>query len=160
MAGSIGLMKIANVILGLFVINLVACSRQPVPLPTLDSRFSRFHIIYFADAETPGFLSPDYVINSLGAEVEYSWPDVVDAAAADYTNAILIHRDVAQQIDVDGLVGFYDNAITLVFFDVWTPQIGDLIRDRQFSSDHWMDGSEPMDGDFYIIIWHQITCTK
>jgi hypothetical protein len=152
--------KTNAVALGLLAIILFACSQQTIPMPSLDSRFSEFQIIYFADAETTGFLSPNYVSSSLGSKVEYSWPDVVDAAAADYPNAILIHRDVVEQVDMESLIKFYDNATTLVFFDLWAPQIGDLVKDQQLSSDRWMDGSEPMGGDFYVIVWHKIECTN
>lgn len=153
--------KVAELFILLVILtSAAACKPLPPALPTLDSRFSRFHIIYLADESTQGILSPGAIAQSLGARVVFSWSELMGAATADYVSAIMIHRDAADQVEVYDLITFYDRGVTLVFLDVWTPQIGDLVRDRTISSDHWMDGSEPMEGDFYIIIWHQITCTK
>jgi hypothetical protein len=137
----------------------VACAQLPISMPTLDPRFSNFHIVYLVDESTSGIPSPEYVSQALGAKTVFSWPEVMTEANESRLSALIIHRDAIEEVISDDLAYLYDQGIALVFFDVWSPEVGDLIQNRTIANDGWMNGTaEPMAGDFYIIVFHKITC--
>lgn len=114
-------------------------------------------ILYFShrtDAQ-PGLLAPGHLHQALGAQPTGEWGDVMVLHQANPAAAIVIDGDAAQHADADDVANLYRRCVVLVFFNLYAPEIAQLLNAPHLLADGWMDGSDPYDGDFYILVHRQ-----
>lgn len=120
---------------------------------TIDEESLR--IVYLASSEDQaelGALSPQSISSVTGAEVIHDWGELDELLSAGSIDALLVHPNALETIDPSSLRLLYDQGTVLVFFNVYSPVIVELVGDECISRDGWMDGSDPYEGDFYVIV--------
>ncbi|MGH2582395.1 MAG: hypothetical protein ACRDFQ_05820 [Anaerolineales bacterium] len=138
----------------LLAILLVRCSTPisltPAVMP--DPRFSGYRILYLTQAEAAsGFLTPQSMVTSIGAQPVSRWADAVAAHENGDLDALMIHGSSFDQISADEIANIYDHGVVLVFFNVYSRLIGQMLGDSTIFQNSWMDGTaEPMPGNFYL----------
>jgi hypothetical protein len=112
-------------------------------------------IVYLASSEDQtelGVLSAQNISSVTGAEVIRDWSELDSLLETSPIDALLVHVNALETIDPSGISSLYDQGTVLVFFNVYSPTIADLVGDECISRDGWMDGSDPYEGDFYVIV--------
>lgn len=131
----------------LLAASLAACAQALAAEPEA-------RILYFThrtDAE-PGLLAPGRLRAALGAQAVGEWGDLMVLHAAQPAEAILIDGVAVAQANADDIARLYRECVVLAFFNVYAPEVAQLVNDPSVSWDGWMDGSEPYPSDFFIIV--------
>lgn len=125
---------------------LLGCRPQP--------QASAPSILYFTtrtDAQ-PSQLAPGRLQVALGAQPVGEWGDLMLLHAAQPAKAILLDGAELAGVDAADVQALYRQCVLLGFFNVYAPQVAELLADASIAADGWMDGSQPYPGDFYIMV--------
>lgn len=141
---------------------LVACSpmgSQAAGSAPDAGALSALHILYFTtrtDAEQT-LLSPGSLHAALGAQAVGEWGDLLVLHAGHPAQAILIDGAALNAVHAEDLAALYRQCVVLAFFNVYAPEVAQLVNDPSVASEGWMDGSQPYPSDFYIIIQRTVS---
>lgn len=137
---------------------LAACLAACSPPPTAAAESPR--ILYFTTRtdSQESLLAPGNLRAALGAQAVGEWGDLMVLHSAQPAGAILIDGASVDEVNADDLTALYRQCVVLAFFNLYAPEVSQLVNDPSVRSGGWMDGSEPYPSDFYIVV-HRVART-
>lgn len=124
-----------------------------------ENELSDYNIVYLysGTGDLSEAVSYEDIVETTGAKTYTSWQEVASFESQKHLDALLIQDGALSQVDPTQLQQIYKGGTILVFFNTYTPAIESLTGDACISRDHWMDVTDPMGGDFYVMVYRLMT---
>lgn len=112
---------------------------------------SYYQIVYLLADDTRVANSPMAPFNlqeKLGAQVVYTWEEVLAHAQAAPIGVLIIHDSALPLVDRVWIANAYRRGVVIAGFNLYGPQMANLVNDPYLTRDNF--GIEPYPGSFYI----------
>ncbi|MDX2140390.1 MAG: hypothetical protein SF123_20060 [Chloroflexota bacterium] len=141
------------VLIGIATFGIISFSnRTVIAQEALDARIPpelrNYRIAYLVDSnavEATSLRAPVNLQQTVSAQVATSWDQVMQASDL---SAIIIDRTATHMIDRAWLANAYRNGLVVSMFNVYAPEMGELVGNACLSQDGFATDAYP--GDFFV----------
>lgn len=151
-------MRFALLVLAIVVLGLAARSSAGTPIIELPwNSPPPYRIVYFSMEGTipnDSPLAPSRLATILGARTVHNWSEIPKLDQSAPIDALVIHNSALPEVDNIWLVDTYQRGMTVATFNVYAPELAELLNDPCIAADGF--ASEPYPDSFYVIASHLI----
>jgi hypothetical protein len=136
-----------------FSADALASTNVPQPLSTHSG-----HIVYLTSSKTPtspdNLIAPEHMQTAIGAQIASTWEQVQTIDSAEPIDALIIDASARDMVERDWLDDAYRRGVVVAAFNLYAPDLADLVADPCVAADGF--ASDPYPGDFFVVSYRVI----